>query len=285
MALGCVEVEACKENQALPQANCCDPTVDPFLCSKQGVQSSSQQQNQPYLDRLVVVLDLDECLLHSKFHGPGAADNAYRQMEDRPENIREVDSFFVQLDDGEAQVNKRPGLDAFLQTLSQTCILVAFTAALPDYAEPVLNRIDPNGKLFHKRLYRSSCREIRGAFLKDLNALGAEFKNPGRVVLLDNNPCSFLMQPCNGILITSYYDDAEDTALDSVLRLIQYLETAPDVRPILNEMFRLQALLSDYRAILIKGIEDQFEFSDVPAASNHSVMEEVDNSRETRITL
>lgn len=267
--MGCVEVEECrgKNGVALPRDIC--TTVD---CK--GAQYASQYNNG--LDQLVVVLDLDECLLHSKFYGS----QEYRQMENRPENIREVDSFWLELDDGVAQVNKRPGLDAFLSALASTCTVIAFTAAMPDYAKPVLDKIDPKGILFSRRLYRSSCREVRGAFLKDLNALGAEFKNPGRVVLLDNNPCSFLCQANNGILVTSFYDDAEDTALDSVLRLIQYLERIPDVRPVLNEMFRLEALLSDYRAVLIRGIEDQFDFSDLPACK-HSEM--VDSR--TRITL
>lgn len=56
--------------------------------------------------KMTVVLDMDECLLHSKFHGPGAASEAYRQTEERPEAVNEVNSFWVALDDGDtAQVN------------------------------------------------------------------------------------------------------------------------------------------------------------------------------------
>lgn len=55
--------------------------------------------------KMTVVLDMDECLLHSKFHGPGAASEAYRQSEDRPDAVNEVNSFWVALDDGDtAQV-------------------------------------------------------------------------------------------------------------------------------------------------------------------------------------
>lgn len=99
------------------------------------------------------------------------------------------------------QVNVRPGLQSFLKALAETCDVVVFTAAMPDYAGPVLDRLDPTGRLISKRLYRSSCRQVRGAFLKDLSALGMVFeKHPGRCVLLDNNPCSFLCQPTNGEL-------------------------------------------------------------------------------------
>ena len=57
--------------------------------------------------KMTVVLDMDECLLHSKFHGPGAASEAYRQLEERPDAVNEVNSFWVALDDGDtAQVRK-----------------------------------------------------------------------------------------------------------------------------------------------------------------------------------
>lgn len=57
--------------------------------------------------KMTVVLDMDECLLHSKFHGPGAASEAYRQTEERPDAVNEVNSFWVALDDGDtAQVKK-----------------------------------------------------------------------------------------------------------------------------------------------------------------------------------
>lgn len=58
--------------------------------------------------KMTVVLDMDECLLHSKFHGPGAASEAYRQLEERPDAVNEVNSFWVALDDGDtAQVREK----------------------------------------------------------------------------------------------------------------------------------------------------------------------------------
>lgn len=59
------------------------------------------------------------------------------------------------------QVNKRPGLDAFLEALARDYNTIVFTAAMPDYAGPVLDYLDPKGTLFHRRLYRSSCRQVR----------------------------------------------------------------------------------------------------------------------------
>ncbi|CAN0475590.1 unnamed protein product [Ectocarpus sp. 12 AP-2014] len=207
--------------------------------------------------KMTVVLDMDECLLHSKFHGPGAASEAYRQLEERPDAVNEVNSFWVALDDGDtAQVNKRPGLDPFLEALARDYNTIVFTAAMPDYAGPVLDYIDPKGTLFHRRLYRSSCRQVKGAFLKDLSVLGVESTDMSRTVLVDNNPLSFICQPTNGILVASFYDDPNDTALASVMQLIRHLDQAGDVRPILKDMFRLDTLLAEYRTALFDDDDD-----------------------------
>lgn len=62
-------------------------------------------------------------------------------------------------------MNKRPGLDPFLEALARDYNTIVFTAAMPDYAGPVLDYIDPKGTLFHQRLYRSSCRQVGGGYI------------------------------------------------------------------------------------------------------------------------
>lgn len=219
--------------------------------------------------KMTVVLDMDECLLHSKFHGPGAAAEAYRQVEERPDLVSEVNSFWVALEDGDtAQVNKRPGLDPFLEALARDYNTIVFTAAMPDYAGPVLDYIDPKGTFFHRRLYRSSCRQVKGAFLKDLSVLGVDSTDMTRTVLVDNNPLSFICQPMNGVLVSSFYDDPDDTALASVMQLIRHLDHAGDVRPILNDMFQLETLLTDYRKALFDTEEEAHTEADVSSVDD-----------------
>lgn len=76
--------------------------------SQTGVVVTRHSRLAPYKPgKMTVVLDMDECLLHSKFHGPGSASEAYRQCEERPDAVNElgVNSFWVALDDGDtAQV-------------------------------------------------------------------------------------------------------------------------------------------------------------------------------------
>ncbi len=47
----------------------------------------------------------------------------------------------------------RPGCNKFLKELSQLYEIVIFTAAMPDYADWILNQIDEMGYISH-RLYR-----------------------------------------------------------------------------------------------------------------------------------
>lgn len=86
--------------------------------------------------------------------------------------------------------------------------------------------------------------------------LGLESTDMSRTVLVDNNPLSFICQPTNGILVASFYDDPNDTALASVMQLIRHLDQAGDVRPILKDMFRLDTLLGEYRSALFDDDED-----------------------------
>ena len=66
-----------------------------------------------------------------------------------------------------------------------------------------------------------------------------------RVVLVDNNPLSFLPNPSNGILVSSFYDDPKDDTLEAVMELLHELDESDDVRPILDGRFGLRDVLDD----------------------------------------
>lgn len=64
--------------------------------------------------RLTVVLDMDECLIHSTDFSDDAS--GYRQSEARPDDVkRAVETFVLEMGDGvTCTVHKRPGLLEFL---------------------------------------------------------------------------------------------------------------------------------------------------------------------------
>jgi CTD small phosphatase-like protein 2 len=198
---------------------------------------------------MVVVLDLDECLIHSQFlQGPGAKYAHQVQMaEGTSLEDSAVDTFNISLPDGElVRVHERPYLHEFLQAVSKKYETHIFTAAMEVYAAPVLKTLDPNGTIFTNRWYRESCTldPDMGAYVKSLNfAWGGDQLR--RTVLVDNNPLSFLANPENGILVSSFYNDANDTTLPAVLDLLDNLDSEKDVRPILDSRFGLKQALGE----------------------------------------
>ena len=104
--------------------------------------SSGDKGSSNYSSDLIVVLDMDECLIHSQFLSDQMVDK-YRQYEERPSsnspfgNNEEAimwqtcDSFRIHLPDGDlVNVNKRPNLDLFLREITGRFETYIFTAAM-----------------------------------------------------------------------------------------------------------------------------------------------------------
>ena len=107
----------------------------------------------------------------------------------------------------------RPGLYDFLDYASENFDLVVFTASDQDYADTIINYIEKEKKYFSFRLYRNNCLFIEpGLYIKDLRIFN-NFKNMKDIIILDNSLFSFANQLNNGILITSFFDDKNDTFL------------------------------------------------------------------------
>ncbi|KAF5738282.1 putative Carboxy-terminal domain RNA polymerase II polypeptide A small phosphatase [Tripterygium wilfordii] len=155
-------------------------------------------------NKRTVFLDLDETLVHSNRDPPP---NQFDFVV-RPKIDGNLMNFYVL---------KRPGLDEFLEFLNGKFEVVVFTAGLKEYASLVLDRIDKKGVISH-RLYRDSCKEVDGRFVKDLSATGRELN---RVVIVDDNPNACAFQPENAIQIRPFIDDQRD---EELMRLVKFFE-------------------------------------------------------------
>ncbi|KAL9665707.1 hypothetical protein QQ045_000026 [Rhodiola kirilowii] len=164
-------------------------------------------------EKPTVVLDLDETLVHSTVDPP----------------TRRFD-FIVRPKIGDEFVNfyvlKRPGLNEFLEKLASEYEVVIFTAGLREYASLVVDRIDPRGLISH-RLYRDSCKEMDGKFVKDLGEIGRELK---KVVLVDDNPNAYFLQPENAIPVRAFVDDLKDRELWKLGEFLEGLGVVEDMR-------------------------------------------------------
>ncbi|KAB2025621.1 hypothetical protein ERO13_D06G139150v2 [Gossypium hirsutum] len=148
-----------------------------------------------------IVLDLDETLVHSC---PDPPPKTYDFMI-KPSIYGLRMNFYVL---------KRPGVDEFLEAISKKYEVVVFTAGLEPYASLLLDILDPKGLISH-RLYRDSCKQLgQGRFIKDLSKIGRDLK---QVVIVDDNPKSYTLQPANAIPIKRFEDDIKDRELKKLM--------------------------------------------------------------------
>ncbi len=138
--------------------------------------------------------------------------------------------------DGEGRVNFRPFLDQFLGDMARLYEIVIFTAAMQEYADPILNHLDPEGKIINKRLYRQHTESIDNLYnLKDLSILKGDLK---KTIIIDNIPENFTKQRANGIYIKSWYNDPTDTALKDLIPVLKDIvkSRTADVRSYLQNI-------------------------------------------------
>lgn len=150
-----------------------------------------------------LVLDLDETLVHSSFKYLRSADFVIPVEIDN--QIHHV------------YVIKRPGVDEFLEKVGKWFEVVVFTASVLKYGDPLLNKLDIH-KSVHHRLFRDSCYNYQGNFIKNLSQLGRPLSDS---IIIDNSPASYIFHPQHSIPISSWFSDTHDNEL---LDLLPFLE-------------------------------------------------------------
>ncbi|XP_055146607.1 carboxy-terminal domain RNA polymerase II polypeptide A small phosphatase 1 isoform X4 [Symphalangus syndactylus] len=168
-------------------------------------------------DKICVVIDLDETLVHSSFKPVNNADFIIPV---------EIDGVVHQV-----YVLKRPHVDEFLQRMGELFECVLFTASLAKYADPVADLLDKWGA-FRARLFRESCVFHRGNYVKDLSRLGRDLR---RVLILDNSPASYVFHPDNAVPVASWFDNMSDTELHDLLPFFEQLSRVDDVYSVLRQ--------------------------------------------------
>lgn len=123
----------------------------------------------------------------------------------------------------------RPGAQEFLDHMSKYYELILFTASSQFYADTVIDHIDPNRTISY-RLYRESCTDFSGCFVKDLSKLNRDID---KIIIIDNSSVAYLLQPSNAIAIESWYDDPTDTQLIEIEKLLDQNHDATNVYDIL----------------------------------------------------
>ena len=106
--------------------------------------------------------------------------------------------------------------------------IVIFTAALQEYADQVIDQIDVGNNIKY-RLYRQHTSQNGPFLVKDLSLLGRDIS---KTIIIDNISDNFILQPDNGIFISTWYDDMRDRFLDEITPLLCEMvqKKVPDVR-------------------------------------------------------
>ncbi|KAK6590006.1 putative NLI interacting factor CTD-like phosphatase [Cryptosporidium xiaoi] len=186
--------------------------------------SRSQKEKKEHSD-LLIVLDMDETLVHCT--------NEPIRGNIKPDLLVNIAAFETPW-----AVYYRPFLKLFLDCASKIGNICIFTASTREYAEQVINSIDPNQNLIKYKLFRENCTVYNKGYMKDLRTIKGA--NLNRTVLVDNSLISNTLQLDNAIPVDSWYGCPKDNELLRVLILLNRLQFLSDVRPYLANRYGIR---------------------------------------------
>ncbi len=156
--------------------------------------------------KYTLCIDLDETLIYSEI----------KQKHKEYNYIYEgtIEEKYVKLG-----INFRPGIKDFLSYASANFEVILFTCSNKEYADIVMDLIDPDYNYFDYRLYRDDCIEIvPNVFTKDLRIFTN--RNIKDIILIDNSLISMLNQLDNGYLITPFTCNRNDREFYALINFL-----------------------------------------------------------------
>lgn len=129
----------------------------------------------------------------------------------------------------------RPYAFDFLIEMSRIYEIIIFTASTKDYADIILNLLDPKCEFFMHRLYREHTSLLKLDVIKDLTKLNRDLK---KTIIIDNLHTNFKLQPDNGIHIRTWTNDIWDKQLYYISNFLKRIvkEEIDDVRPVIRSL-------------------------------------------------
>ncbi|EXX52382.1 Nem1p [Rhizophagus irregularis DAOM 197198w] len=118
-------------------------SISPLKAANSSIRlrNNSKTSTQSFMMKTkTLILDLDETLIHSTSRGSRADAHMIEVMVDNHACLY--------------YVYKRPHVDHFLKKVSEWYKVVIFTASMPEYADPVIDWLDPNKNLICNRFFR-----------------------------------------------------------------------------------------------------------------------------------
>jgi len=112
--------------------------------------------------------------------------------------------------------------------MSKLYEIIVFTAASKEYAEAVVDYLDPEHKIIEAIIDRNHCtRTNNGLWIKDLRVI--QNREINNMVIVDNYVHSFAFQLENGIPILEWRDDKNDQELKYLQNYLEKLAKCDDI--------------------------------------------------------
>lgn len=138
----------------------------------------------------------------------------------------------------------RPFAREFLRHCSKSWNLVVFTASTKDYADIVLERLDPDSLYIKNVLSREHCLLFGFKFIKDFRIIAQPEVRQANLLMLDNKLISFGLNLHNGIPILPFLGDESDSELKAIIPTLDLLSDASaDIAQFIRSRYNYEQLL------------------------------------------
>lgn len=200
---------------------------DDYILERHPVRPATRRHQ----DRKVLMLDLDETLIHCS----GDLDQ-WALFE------KEVDFINEEGETLKGLVNLRPGVHDFLARMADHYEIWIFTASQRYYAARLVALLDPGRRWISEIHCRERCSKTKsGLLVKDLAQFGLSEE---QMVLVDNNPSCLWPQPQCGIPIIPFETDRNDKELACLSKFLISIAKEPHTS-VLTDHFKLKVLLEN----------------------------------------
>lgn len=186
--------------------------------------------------KYLLVLDIDETLVHSEpiiVNGQqtGAANKQFDKTLRFNNPNGSYDVYGVKF---------RPFLHDFIHRMSKLYDLAVYTASAKDYADAIMDTIDPSRSIFCARLYREHCLPVAGMNLKNMENFDGK-----DVFIVDNLIYSFAFHMNQGIPICAFVDDPMDVELQDLAEILENLPFYESMPALIQDMLGLDEFYQD----------------------------------------
>ncbi len=200
----------------------------------------------------IAIFDLDETLIHC------VGDIRTKKKEEYQQKIIVTMPTKKEVEIG---INIRPHWKKSIREIKKKYYIVVYTASHNNYADAVLDFLDPENTIFEGRLYRKDCIQAQidqtKFYIKDLDIF--QNFNIKDIVIIDNSVLSFAYHLNNGIPIVPYYDSKEDSELIILSKYLLFIADSYDLRECNKEHICMESFLLQAQR---EKIEESFQSDD-----------------------